>query len=67
VGLTPRLRYYRYLKGHSFGCHVDQSIKGDSSDQRECELFIAQNLCEHGSSDNVTTDRSTNANACKLN
>jgi hypothetical protein len=27
VGLTPRLRYYRYLKGHSFGKHVDQSIK----------------------------------------
>lgn len=27
VGLTPRLRYYKYLKSHRFGKHVDQSVR----------------------------------------
>jgi len=26
-GVTARLRYYKYVKGHSFGQHVDQSVR----------------------------------------
>ena len=43
MGLTSRLRYYRYLKGHSFGCHVDQAIKGPNGAETEYTALIYLN------------------------
>ncbi|KAJ1490554.1 hypothetical protein T484DRAFT_1884033 [Baffinella frigidus] len=34
-GVTSRLRYYKYSKGHSFGQHVDQLVKGEGGSESE--------------------------------
>ncbi|MGB1605506.1 MAG: 2OG-Fe(II) oxygenase family protein [Promethearchaeia archaeon] len=43
VGLASRLRYYRYLKGHSFGRHVDQSTKAEGGAETEYTALIYLN------------------------
>eukprot|EP00980_Cylindrotheca_fusiformis_P008518 scaffold1807_cov140-Cylindrotheca_fusiformis.AAC.10 len=48
VGFNPNLRLYKYIKGHSFGRHIDESNVVEGMGQTEITVLIYLSRCEGG-------------------
>ena len=48
VGFNPNIRLYKYIKGHSFGKHVDGSNEVDDMGQTEITVLVYLSSCKGG-------------------
>jgi hypothetical protein len=59
VGCNPNLRLYKYVKGHSFGRHIDESNAVDGMGQTEITVLIYLSQCQGGATRFYTPDISS--------
>lgn len=59
VGFNPNLRLYKYVKGHSFGRHIDESNDVEGMGQTEITVLIYLSPCQGGATRFYTSDRSS--------